>query len=214
MKLGNLAEGTQGREGVIGTSRTFGSRGLTEGNTVGTQEPEKPRNAADDVSTRLCRIAEVARKLPDECLVSLAHYIDIAWLEEAFERTRKGGGQGVDGQTADDYREHLQENLESLKERAKSGTYHAPPVRRVYIPKPGSKETRPIGVPTFEDKVLQRAVVMVLEPIYEQCFHDFSYGFRPGKSQHQALRRLRTGWARLTSVDTIACCSVGTEGIA
>ena len=160
---------------------------------MGTQEPEKPRRNADDVSTRLCRIAEIAKKLPDECLVSLAHHIDVQWLQEAFERTRKGGGRGIDGQTADDYREHLQENLESLKERAKSGTYHAPPVRRVHIPKPGSKETRPIGVPTFEDKVFQRAVVMVLEPIYEQCFHDFSYGFRPGKSQHQALLQLREG---------------------
>ena len=160
---------------------------------MGTQEPEKPRRNAEDVSTRLCRIAEIAKKLPDERLVSLAHHIDVQWLQEAFERTRKGGGRGIDGQTADDYRKHLQENLESLKERAKSGTYHAPPVRRVHIPKPGSKETRPIGIPTFEDKVLQRAVVMVLEPIYEQRFHDFSYGFRPGKSQHQALQSLRKG---------------------
>ncbi len=169
------------------------NRGLTGGNTTGTQEPEKPRGNAVDVSTRLCRIAEIAKRVPDECLVSLAHHIDVLWLQEAFERTRKGGGLGIDGQTADEYRKHLVENLESLKERAKSGTYHAPSVRRVYIPKPGSTETRPIGVPTFEDKVLQRAVVMVLEPIYEQSFHDFSYGFRPGKSQHQALQKLREG---------------------
>ena len=125
--------------------------------------------------------------------MSLAHHIDVSWLREAFERTRKDGGKGIDGQTSADYREHLLDNLKSLKERAKSGSYQAPSVRRVHIPKPGSTETRPIGIPTFEDKVLQRGVVMVLEPIYEQSFHDFSYGFRPGRSQHQALQRLREG---------------------
>ena len=169
------------------------SKGLTEGNTMGAREPKSRYEAAEDVSTRLCRIAEIAKKLPDECLVSLAHHIDVRWLEEAYERTRKDGATGIDGQTADDYQRHLLENLESLKERAKSGAYYAPSVRRVHIPKPGSKETRPIGIPTFEDKVLQRAIVMVLEPIYEQSFHDFSYGFRSGKSQHQALQRLREG---------------------
>ncbi|MDP2815726.1 MAG: hypothetical protein Q8O19_03500 [Rectinemataceae bacterium] len=84
------------------------NKGLTEGNTMGTQEPEKPRRNAEDVSTRLCRIAEIAKKLPDECLVSLAHHIDVQWLQEAFERTRIGGVRGIDGQTADDYRNHLQ----------------------------------------------------------------------------------------------------------
>ena len=176
-----------------GEGRGHRNRELTGGNTTGTQEPDKPRENAGDVSTRLCRIAEIAKKLPNEGLVALAHYIDVPWLQEAFERTRKNAATGIDGQTADDYQKHLRVNLEGLKERAKSGTYRAPPVRRVHIPKPGSEETRPIGVPTFEDKVLQRAVAMVLEPIYEQIFHDFSYGFRPGRSQHQALQRLREG---------------------
>ena len=94
----------------------------------------------------------------------------------------------MDGQTAEDYAENLEGNLQSLLDRAKSGTYQAPPVRRVHIPKGTASETRPIGIPTFEDKVLQRAVVMVLEPIYEQDFLDCSYGFRPGRSAHQALR--------------------------
>src|SRR5450432_476829 len=92
----------------------------------------------------------------------------------------------------EDYAADLEGNLRSLLERAKSGKYQAPPVRRVHIPKAGSAtETRPLGIPTFEDKVLQRAVVMVLEAIYEQDFLDCSYGFRPGRSAHQALEALR-----------------------
>jgi group II intron reverse transcriptase/maturase len=122
---------------------------------------------------------------------SLAHHIDLRWLYTAYLRTRKDGAVGVDGQTAEDYAANLRGNLESLLERAKSGTYRAPPVRRVHIPKgDSSTETRPIGIPTFEDKVLQRAVVMVLEALYEQDFLPCSYGFRPGRSAHQALAGL------------------------
>ena len=94
---------------------------------------------------------------------SLAYLMDIDWLEAAFHRTRKDGAPGVDGQTWAEYAKNLEQNLQSLLGRAKSGTYRAPPVRRVYIPKAGSTtETRPIGIPTLEDKVLQRAVVMLL----------------------------------------------------
>jgi RNA-directed DNA polymerase len=96
----------------------------------------------------------------------------------------------VDGQTAADYEANLLDNLQSLLDRAKSGTYQAPPVRRVHIPKGTGSETRPIGIPTLEDKVLQRAVVMILETIYEQDFLNCSYGFRPGRSAHQALAAL------------------------
>ena len=125
---------------------------------------------------------------------SLAHLIDIPWLHEAYHRTRKDGAVGVDGQTGKDYEANLEGNLQSLLDRAKSGTYVAPPVRRVHIPKAGSEtETRALGIPTFEDKVLQRAVAMVLETIYEQDFLDCSYGFRPGRSAHQALEAL---WQR------------------
>ncbi len=122
---------------------------------------------------------------------SLAHLIDLDWLHEAYRLTRKDGAVGVDGQSADEYAVNLESNLRSLLERAKSGTYQAPPVRRVHIPKGSGHETRPIGIPTFEDKVLQRAVLMVLEPIYEQDFLDCSYGFRPGRSAHDALDSLR-----------------------
>ena len=142
------------------------------------------------ISTKLERIAKLAREAPDMAFTTLAHHIDIDWLREAYRRTRKDGARGVDGQSAEQYEANLEDNLRSLLERAKSGTYRAPPVRRVHIPKGDGKESRPIGIPTFEDKVLQRAVTMVLEAIYEQDFLDCSYGFRPRRSAHQALGEL------------------------
>ena len=108
------------------------------------------------VSTKLERIAQLAREMPQAALTTLAHHIDIDWLREAYRRTRKDGATGVDRQTADEYARNLEGNLSSLLERAKSGSYVAPPVRRVHIPKAGDdSQTRPIGIPTFEDKVLQ-----------------------------------------------------------
>lgn len=145
----------------------------------------------DPVSTKQQRIAELAKQSPHMGFTSLAHHINLRWLYAAYLRTRQDGAAGVDGQTAQDYAVNLRGNLESLLERAKSGTYRAPPVRRVHIPKgDSSTETRPIGIPTFEDKVLQRAVVMVLEALYEQDFLPCSFGFRPGRSAHQALDEL------------------------
>jgi RNA-directed DNA polymerase len=148
----------------------------------------------ESVSTRLQRIAQLAQEDRNRVLVSLAHAIDKDFLREAYGRTRKDGAPGVDGQTAAGYEENLEENLQRLLNRFKMGDYKAPPVRRVYIPK-GNDPTkkRPIGVPTFEDKVLQRAVTMVLEAVYEQEFLDCSYGCRPGRSAHQAIRDLRKG---------------------
>jgi len=139
------------------------------------------------VSTKQQRIAQLAKQAPQMAFTSLNHYIDLEWLQEAYRYTRKNGAAGVDGRTARDYEVDLDSNLQRLLDRAKSGTYRAPPVRRVHIPKGTGKDTRPIGIPTFEDKVLQRAVAMVLEPIYEQDFYDCSYGFRPGRSAHHAL---------------------------
>jgi retron-type reverse transcriptase len=122
---------------------------------------------------------------------SLAYFMEIDWLFEAYHQTRKNRAAGVDGVTAAEYEQDLEGNLQRLLERAKSGSYRAPPVRRVYIPKGAStSEVRPIGIPTLEDKILQRAVVMLLEPIYEQDFLDCSYGFRPKRSAHQALESL------------------------
>jgi len=150
-------------------------------------------SGCEDISTRRQKIAELAREAPTMTWTTLAHHIDMAWLEEAYRRTRKDGAVGVDGVTTQAYEERLQENLSDSLERFKSGRYRAAPVRRVHIPKDGTGKTRPIGIPTLEDKILQRAVLMVLEPIYEQEFLDCSYGFRPGRSAHQALEALWRG---------------------
>src|SRR5512140_2715576 len=148
----------------------------------------------NDVSTKQERIATLAKQSPQMGFTSLAYLMDVEWLREAYGRTRKDGAVGIDGQTSADYERDLAGNLQSLLDRAKSGRYFAPPVRRVHIPKAGSStETRPIGIPTLEDKILQRAVVMLLEPIYEQDFDVGSYGFRPQRSAHDALADL---WKR------------------
>jgi group II intron reverse transcriptase/maturase len=145
----------------------------------------------DIVSTKQERIATLAKQSPQMSFTSLAYLMDLPWLLQAYHRTRKNGATGVDGQTWHEYGENLEANLQSLLDRAKSGRYRAPPVKRVHIPKAGSpNQTRPIGIPTLEDKVLQRAVVMLLEPIYEQDFTQGSYGFRPGRGAHQALEKL------------------------
>jgi group II intron reverse transcriptase/maturase len=148
-------------------------------------------SSSTSISTRLERIATLARKAPTMSFTTLAHHIDVSWLREAYRRTRKDGARGVDGKSADEYAMKLEDNLQSLLVRAKTGAYVAPPVRRVHIPKGGGTDTRPIGIPTFEDKVLQRAVAMVLEGVYEQDFLNCSWGFRPRRSAHSALNVLR-----------------------
>lgn len=134
----------------------------------------------------------LARRSSEMAFTSLAYLMDIEWLKDAYRCTRKDGAVGVDGVTAEQYEQDLEGNLQGLLDRAKSGTYKAPPVRRVHIPKGGSTtETRPLGIPTLEDKILQRAVVMLLDPLYEQDFLDCSYGFRRGRSAHDALTSFR-----------------------
>lgn len=142
------------------------------------------------ISPGLQRVAKQAKEHPDWVLTTLAHHIDLKLLRQAWRLTRKDGAVGVDGVTSADYEKNLEGNLADLLERAKSGRYHALPVRRVYIPKADGTQ-RPLGIPTLEDKVLQRAVVMVLEAVYEQDFLNCSHGFRPGRSAHGALGALR-----------------------
>jgi retron-type reverse transcriptase len=95
------------------------------------------------ISTKLDRIATLAKQMPEKAMTSLSHHIDLDWLHEAYARTRKSGATGIDGQTAAEYEAHLEDNLRSLLDRAKSGMYFAPPVRRVHIPKGDGKQTRP-----------------------------------------------------------------------
>jgi RNA-directed DNA polymerase len=151
-----------------------------------------------DISTRQEKIAQQSRQAPSMAWTTLAHHIDIEWMHEAYRRTRKDAAVGVDGVTAQEYETALVANLTELLAQFKKGSYQAPPVRRVHLPKEGSRDkTRPIGIPTFADKILQRAVLMVLEPVYEQEFLDCSYGFRPGRGAHQALEAL---WKELMDI--------------
>lgn len=162
----------------------------SDGKTPGTSSPV-------NVSTRLRRIAELARQAPQMAFTTLAQHIDVELLRAAVEAVRDDGATGVDGKTAANYARDLGANLSRLVDRLKAGTYRAPPVRRVHIPKGDGRKTRPIGIPTYEDKVLQRAVTMVLEAIYEQDFLPCSFGFRPRRSAHQALDAL---WSGLTAM--------------
>jgi group II intron reverse transcriptase/maturase len=143
------------------------------------------------VRTRRQHIANIAERHADSPLTTLNHHLDMLWMREAFSRIRKDAAPGVDGMTVKEYAKNLEANLADLLERAKSGRYRSLPTRRVHIPK-NEKETRPISIPALEDKVLQRAVAMLLEPIYEIDFLDCSYGFRPRRSAHMALDALRS----------------------
>ncbi len=142
------------------------------------------------ISTELQRIANQAKCYPEMVFDNLYHLIDMDFLREAYRRTRKDAAAGVDKVTAREYAEDLEANLRDLQVRLRENRYVAPPVKRVWIDKEGGKK-RPIGKPCFEDKVVQRAVVMILEAIYDNDFRAFSHGFRRGHSQHQALRELR-----------------------
>jgi len=141
----------------------------------------------EKISTRRQRIGQKARDAPELVFTSLADNIDLVWLWEALHRTRKDGAVGVDGVDWRTYASNGQENLRALLDRFKSGSYRAPPTKRAYIPKADGRQ-RPIAITALEDKVLQRAVVMAMEDVYEQDFYDFSYGYRRGKSPHMALK--------------------------
>jgi len=153
------------------------------------------------VSTTQEQIAEIAQKHPQEGLTSLNRFLTEESLREAFAQLRKSAAPGVDGVTVAAYEAMLERRLPELIGEIKTGRYHALPARRGYIPKPGKDEKRPLGIPAVEDKLVQKAVLEVLEPVYEQQFHPFSYGFRPGvgaldatRELHAAMRREGTRW--------------------
>jgi RNA-directed DNA polymerase len=182
-KSPNKAEGAA-TEAMEGRGRTKGN--LLEGNTLRTQ-------GRDGVHSALERVRQVAREDKKQRFTALLHHVyDIDRLRSAFLAIKRDAAAGVDGETWEHYREGLEGNLQDLSLRLKRGTYRARPVRRVFIPK-GEGGQRPLGVPVLEDKIVQRAVVEVLNAIYEEDFLGFSYGSRPKRSPHQALDALTVG---------------------
>ena len=141
------------------------------------------------MSSDLDRVRQVARKDKDARFTALLHHVTIDRLEGAYRAIRPGAAPGVDGVTWKDYGQDLEANLRALHARVHRGAYRARPSRRTYIPKPDGRQ-RPLGIAALEDKILQRAVAEVLNAIYEEDFVGFSYGFRPGRSQHDALDAL------------------------
>src|ERR1700738_1635451 len=152
------------------------------------------------MSTKLDRLSELAKEDRKRQFFSIAHLITPEALYAAFRDLRKGASAGVDGVTYKEYEKDAGGNIRQLYQRLQDGKYQAQPLRRVYIPKEDGKQ-RPISIPTLEDKIVQKAMVEVLNAIYEQDFLDCSYGFRPGRGPHQALDEVRrvictrpTGW--------------------
>ncbi|MFH0823533.1 MAG: group II intron reverse transcriptase/maturase [Pseudomonadota bacterium] len=143
------------------------------------------------MSTIQAQITEIARKHPNVVLTSLNQYLTADLMRESCRKLRKTAAVGVDGKTAEEYGKELEERLPKLIEEIKGGSYRALPARRGYIPKPGKNEKRPLGIPAVEDKTVQKAVVTILEPIYEQEFYPFSYGFRQGTGALEATRAMR-----------------------
>lgn len=146
--------------------------------------------SAPTVSTKLARIAEQSKREPTLVFTTLAHHMDEDFLLEAFTQLRPGAAAGIDEMTVADYRQKLKENIHDLHQRLVTRRYRAQPARRVWIPKADGSQ-RPLAILVLEDKIVQRAVAMLLEAIYEPHFHAFSCGFRKGHSAHEALTYLR-----------------------
>jgi RNA-directed DNA polymerase len=167
-------------EGSGGIERNAGEQSM-----VRTQSREA-------VSQAQARIREAVNRNPGEKLTALLHHVTMDCLRWAFFQLRKDAAPGRDGTTWEDYAEGLEGKLEELHRRIHTGAYRAQPTRRKYIPKPDGRQ-RPLGIAALEDKIVQQAVGAILTPIYESEFLGFSYGFRPGRSQHDALDALAFG---------------------
>src|ERR1700682_2947137 len=158
---------------------------------AGQQNTRRAQNRVS-VSQALDRIRQAARQRKKEKFTALFHHVSIDHLAEAFSELKENAAAGVDGLTCRDYEQHLERNLEDLHARVHRGAYRALPSRRGYIPKPDGRQ-RPIAVAALEDKIVQRATAAVLSAIYEEDFLGFSYGFRPGRSTHDAMDALMVG---------------------
>jgi len=174
-------------------------RAEAKGNTV--QQSTRRTQSRVSVSPALERIRRVARERPKEKFTALLHHVSVDLLDEAFSDLKEDAAAGIDGLTWKEYELNLEENLEDLHARVHRGAYRALPSRRVYIPKPDGRQ-RPLAVAALEDKIVQRAVAVVLNAIYEVDFLGFSYGFRPGRGAHDALDALAVGINR-TNVNWI-----------
>jgi group II intron reverse transcriptase/maturase len=175
---------------VSAVAEVVEGRGLAEGNT---DRPTRPgRSAGQGVPSGLDRVREVARKDKDARFTALLHHVDLDRLRAAYWALNPKAATGVDGVTWGAYGQDLEANLRDLLERVHTGRYQARPSRRAYIPKADGR-LRPLGIAALEDKILQRAVVEVLNAVYEEDFLGFSYGFRPGRSPHDALDALAAG---------------------
>jgi RNA-directed DNA polymerase len=165
-------------------------RGRTEGNTVSKSRPG--HSAGPGVSHALDRVRQVAVTDQEARFTALLHHVDVDRLRAAYRAINPKAAPGVDRVTWSAYGQDLEDNLQDLHERVHAGRYRASPSRRAYIPKADGR-SRPLGIATLEDKIVQRAVVEVLNAIYEVDFRGFSYGFRPGRNPHQALDALAVG---------------------
>ena len=153
------------------------------------------------METKLGQIAEKAKTDPRLVFTSLAHLIDEACLERSFRKLHRWAATGIDNRSYSDYEQDLGANIHDLHQRLKSGRYKAPDIRRAWISKGDGKGKRPLGISTIEDKIVQRAVSDLLSVIYENDFSRYSYGFRKGKSPHQALAYLRSRCMQYTPSD-------------
>src|SRR3954454_348117 len=177
----------------VGVAEGVEGRGSPEGNAAGSTR--SGLGAGQSAPSGLDRVRRVAQKDEDVRFTALLHHVDVDRLRAAYWAIRPKAAPGVDGVTWLEYGVDLEANLRDLHARVHRGSYRAKPSLRAYIPKPDGR-LRPLGIAALEDKVLQRAVVEVLNAIYEQDFVGFSYGFRPGRSPHDALDALATGITR------------------
>ncbi len=182
-----VPEKLSNKDWVNQAAETVEERRATKGNTLLKAAPRTQRRIG--VSTGLHRVRKVARERKDERFTALLHHVTRTALHESFHALKRQAAPGVDGMTWIRYRANLDHRLADLHERIQRGTYRAQPSRRVYIPKPDGR-TRPLGIAALEDKIVQHAVGRVLNAVYEEDFLGFSYGFRPGRGQHDALDAL------------------------
>jgi RNA-directed DNA polymerase len=168
-------------------------RGPAKGNTASKTHPG--HSAGPGASSALERVREVARRDKEARFTALLHHVSLGRLRAAYWAIRPQAAPGVDGVTWADYGQSLEGNLQDLHVRVQAGRYRVKPSRRVYVPKADGRQ-RPLGIASLEDKIVQRAVVEVLNAVYEVDFRGFSYGFRPGRSPHHALDALAVGISR------------------